>query len=327
MEEEVEEEAEVEVEKEVEKKNEKPKQDTPNTIETSNPSNVQDNATDVAGEIDYSAAGISDSMNAMARSVNKKGVRVGVSFGFRHPVTGKTYYCVVINKTQGAFLITAEFVRHFISCAVNARNKKRAPDKKMPMPSIATTITVFPIRAKEYGDNELSMKSGGYYREEFCFVAIVPTKDEDNKEKHIKENLDHFFNFWKPRETNQCGPLLLNHLRNHDLYKGRYDWAIRTVMPKGKTEVTPDIEDAANKMVTDMLIRAMSGGPVYEWDCHLDRFFLDFEIKEFLSNYFGATCWADVSTPMKKMCYKNYPKKSLPVWNDIVQLGRMNKQE
>ncbi len=46
---------------------------------------------------------------------------------------------------------------------------------------------------------------------------------------------------------------------------------------------------------------------------------VDWDIKQFLLNYFGVTSWDDLRKDDKKTCYRDYPKKSLPDWDEIVQ--------
>lgn len=45
----------------------------------------------------------------------------------------------------------------------------------------------------------------------------------------------------------------------------------------------------------------------------------DYDIKQFVMKYLGATSWDDLSDDEKKVCYKNYPKRKLPVWTSIFQ--------
>ena len=61
---------------------------------------------------------------------------------------------------------------------------------------------------------------------------------------------------------------------------------------------------------------------VFHYDCHLDQFIADYDIKEFVTKYLGCTSWEDLDEEAKKACYKNYPKATLPEWTGIVQTKR-----
>lgn len=43
----------------------------------------------------------------------------------------------------------------------------------------------------------------------------------------------------------------------------------------------------------------------------------DYYIKKFLEDYLNATSWDSVPEAVKKICYKNYPARVLPTWNNI----------
>ena len=46
---------------------------------------------------------------------------------------------------------------------------------------------------------------------------------------------------------------------------------------------------------------------------------VDFDIKQFLADHVGITSWDDLDEAGKQYCYKNYPRISVPVWDDIVE--------
>ena len=56
-----------------------------------------------------------------------------------------------------------------------------------------------------------------------------------------------------------------------------------------------------------------------QYDVTLNRFMVDWDIKEFLTKFVGATSWDDLSEYDKRKCYRDYPKKSLHDWYKIVQ--------
>ena len=108
--------------------------------------------------------------------------------------------------------------------------------------------------------------------------------------------------------------MCLNYLANDESSRGRYDWALKQA--NGDSQV-------AAKNLSDILIKTYHGKPSFDWDFHLDRFLLDYEIKVFLEDFYGAQSWKDVPEAAKRACYKYYPgTKKLPVWEDIRPWGK-----
>ena len=56
----------------------------------------------------------------------------------------------------------------------------------------------------------------------------------------------------------------------------------------------------------------------YHHDQTMDRFMADYYIKKVLINFLGATSSDSVSEEVKKVCYKDYPRRSLPDRNRII---------
>lgn len=56
----------------------------------------------------------------------------------------------------------------------------------------------------------------------------------------------------------------------------------------------------------------------YHYDQTLDRFMADYFIKRVLINFLGATSWDAVPEQVKKVCYKDYPRRSLLAWHRII---------
>ena len=75
----------------------------------------------------------------------------------------------------------------------------------------------------------------------------------------------------------------------------------------------------AAKVMTAEIHDHFKDGPNYVWGTSLDRFLVDWDIREFLTEHIGIESWADLDDKGKKICYKNYPRRSLPEWNSIVQ--------
>ena len=78
-------------------------------------------------------------------------------------------------------------------------------------------------------------------------------------------------------------------------------------------------KDKAAKIMTMEIDAHFNGGYFLQYDVPLNRFMVDWDIKQFLTEYVGVTSWDDLSKYDKKKCFKDYPKKSLPDWDEIIQ--------
>ena len=56
-----------------------------------------------------------------------------------------------------------------------------------------------------------------------------------------------------------------------------------------------------------------------QYDVPLNKFMVDWDIKEFLTTFIGANSWDDMAEDDKRKCYKDYPKRGLPYWDEIEQ--------
>ena len=74
---------------------------------------------------------------------------------------------------------------------------------------------------------------------------------------------------------------------------------------------------AVEDIVNNELIELGKLSHNYVYGNTLDKALPDYYIKKFLEDYLSATSWDSVSEDVKRTCYKNYPARQLPVWNNI----------
>ena len=111
------------------------------------------------------------------------------------------------------------------------------------------------------------------------------------------------------RTKNRCGALHMFVWNTTGNYPGLKKWSL------DKFGTEKQAEDA----LSEMLENYYQPGFQLTHDNHLDRFLTDYDIKTFLESHFGAHSWNDVPKKVKKACYKNYPRQTLPNWDDIHQ--------
>ena len=61
--------------------------------------------------------------------------------------------------------------------------------------------------------------------------------------------------------------------------------------------------------MTDDLHNHFKDGFTFSFDNTLDRFMVDYDIKQFVEKYLGANNWNGISEDDKKACFKDYPKR------------------
>ena len=105
----------------------------------------------------------------------------------------------------------------------------------------------------------------------------------------------------------------MQHARS--LRSGDHSGLGKWCLDKGKGD-----ENAAAKFLTEEIYAHYKDGPEYEYDVPLNRFMVDYDIKEFLVNHVGITSWDDLNNDQKKACYHGYPNPNvkLPIWDEIV---------
>lgn len=77
--------------------------------------------------------------------------------------------------------------------------------------------------------------------------------------------------------------------------------------------------DTAAKNMTAEMNKYWSKDITYEYNCHLDKYMVNYEIKKWVEQHMGVTSWSDLSEEVKNICFKSYPGRDLPEWSDIVQ--------
>lgn len=149
------------------------------------------------------------------------------------------------------------------------------------------------------------------------FTVTLPLSQKSDMKKVVKIIMERYFKyvFGKPRKVNTAGQLALNDaelkLSANSQGPGLYG---HLVAVKGNGD--PEI---AAKTMTDEINAYWSNEIVYTFDCHLDQFMVDYDIKQWVEEHMGANSWDDLSDGCKKICYKNYPKQRLPEWAHILQ--------
>ena len=173
------------------------------------------------------------------------------------------------------------------------------------------TIHTYHLRKIEYGDESLYRKTkSGNTIDLVAFVHAVPLNDAESFCPLLEYRIKYFFDVCKKRKTNATGMNVLKFVR--DLSTGDHSGLGRWALNRADGD-----KAKAAKQITDDMDDYYSSGYSLQLDVPLNRFMVDYDIKQFLTTYIGTTCWDDLSEEDKKKCFRDYPKKSLPEWNTI----------
>ena len=133
--------------------------------------------------------------------------------------------------------------------------------------------------------------------------------------------IKYFFDVTHKWKTNATGKLVLEYCL--DLPQGKDGGLGRYCLNKGTTNKGTAKEAVSMEKAADIMTKELhdhfKDGYTLQYDVPLNKFMVDFDIREFLMNYVGARSWDDLSEEDKRKCYRDYPKKSLPDWDEIEQ--------
>ena len=75
--------------------------------------------------------------------------------------------------------------------------------------------------------------------------------------------------------------------------------------------------DKFDKTMTAEFDAEFRDGPAFQHKVPLNKFMVDWDIKDFLGNYVGYNSWEDLENKSKKAGFKHYPRRKCPEWHEI----------
>ncbi len=128
----------------------------------------------------------------------------------------------------------------------------------------------------------------------------------------MAEKIKYFFDVSHKRKTDATGKAALNYSLSlcQDATAGLRTFCLNKA---GK-----DAEKYAKIMTTEIDAHFKDGYSL-QYDVPLNRFMVNWYINQFLTNFVGVTSWDYLSEDDNRKCFRDYPKKSLPDWDEIVQ--------
>ena len=248
----------------------------------------------------------------------KKPLVISVSAVFQNVADGYSYYVVTFSKGYTTFYFKAECARSFIA-VVNKKRKVTNPNEDSTW---IETISSINLRALEFGEESLWLKTSSKNTVDVTqFIHAIPIGEEEEFLPTLKAKIKYFFDVTRKRKTNITGRLVLEYCIN--LRQGRTAGLGAFCLKKGTTHKGTAKQVVSDEKAADVMTQELHDhyrdGYTLQYDVPLNKFMVDYDIKEFITNYVGANSWDDLSQEDKRKCYRDYPKKSLPDWDEIEQ--------
>ena len=180
---------------------------------------------------------------------------------------------------------------------------------KRNVPYFLQNLKDHKLRVKQSPTNEMVFRKNARYPE-VRWATVVPL-NAVNPKQDLDNQLKKFSNMFKralvPTEHMTPGRRFMTYCEN----SGKDN----VVGGCGYMGDLPAVE----KQTNEELIKLGKKDHLYVKGAHLDDFWGDYSIKEFLENYLGCSSWDDVPEHVKKICYKHYPDRrpGLPDWDNI----------
>ena len=266
--------------------------------------------------IGFATANIKAHLAKAAQETLKTTLAIYVSSEFTDSVRGVKVYYIFFDKPLKTFYMKAE---HF-QAICQLRHEKRVIGNINNPAEFISRISNVKIRKCEYSPVSLWYRSGGVKQnttEIIGFVVTVPEGNAANAHAIIHDCVEeYFFKVTKKRKTNSAGELALDYTESlldpeSPRTTGLYGWLLSH---KGSGD-----RARAAKVMTTEINDHFKGGPAYRYDVSLDKFMVDWDIKQFLTDHVGCNSWDDLDQSSRIACFRDYPKRKLPEWDDIME--------
>ena len=169
------------------------------------------------------------------------------------------------------------------------------------------------MRDKDYGAERIWHRTSSNNKTDLVyFVHAIPVGEEESFGPSLAAKIKYFYDFCRKRKTDVTEKAALNYAVSLPL--GATGGLGKFCLNKGKGDAAK-----AAKIMTQEIVEHFQDGYSLQYYVPLNRFMVDYDIKEFLTKFVGVNSWDDLSEDDKKKCFRDYPKKSLPDWDEIAR--------
>ncbi|MDB4430327.1 hypothetical protein N9140_00035 [bacterium] len=252
------------------------------------------------------------------KTASQGGIIVGVSKPFKHGDEVK-YVVVFENEEKGPRMY---FLKGPHYCELLAM---RTEDRKTPFAptnpfTFEETVQGINLRDSPSSTTSRYQRVGTKNKtvEVTIFTVTLPYTERSNIGSVLELIMNDYFKylFARKRNLNTAGELALNYAKqllpeNAKPGSGLYGHLVQRYGDGNS--------DTAAKHMTAEINKYWKRDITYVYDCHLDKYMVNYDIKKWAQYNLGATSWDDLDDRCKKACFKSYPRRDIPEWDGIVQ--------
>ena len=214
---------------------------------------------------------------------------------------GERFHHIVAFGKMKLWYVQAEFIKFNIKFSYT--NAKRE------VPYVIDNLSEHKLREEYSPTNQLLQNNSNNYPQTRFYTVITTSKI--NPRAELENELRRFTKKFKQLLSDSTTPTPGRRFMNFQLNSGSER------ILNGCKKYMGDDNIAVEATVNNELIELGKLPHRYIYGETFDKTLPDYNIKKFLEDYLNATSWESVPEAVKKICYKNYPTRQLPNWNNI----------
>ena len=223
---------------------------------------------------------------------------ISVTGSFVNVTQGYILYVVTFPKPGKTFYLKAEHLKTLLKVAL----KKHKVLNLKEDGNWIETVLFCGARHKEYREESIRRRtSSGNTIDLVLFVHAVPVGEEEYFAHLLAARIKYFFDVSRKRKSNITGKAALNYVCG--LPRGSTGGIEKFCLNKGGRDAYK-----AAKIMTMEIDAHFKDGYSLQYDVPLNRFMVDWDIKQFLTDYVGIPSWDDLSEDDKKNVSSTIPR-------------------
>lgn len=197
--------------------------------------------------------------------------------------------------------VQPEFIKFNIGFSYKNANRQ--------VPDVIENLSEHKLREEFSPTNQLVQGKSSNYPQTRFYTVITTSKISPDAE--LEMELERFTKKFKSLLSSSTTPSPGKRFMTFQLNSGNEG------ILNGCKRYMGEDNTAVEDIVNNELIELGKMSHKYHYGNTLDKALPDYYIKKFLEDYVNATSWDSVSEAIKSTCYKNYPARQLPNWNNI----------
>lgn len=214
---------------------------------------------------------------------------------------GERMHHVVLFSKLKTWYLQVEFVKFHIEFSYQNNNRQ--------VPYVFENLSDHKLRQEYSPTNQMVQGSSSNYPQTRFYTVI--TTSRINPRAELEAELKRFTKKFKLLLSSATIPTPGRRFMTFQMNSGSER------ILNGCKKYMGDDNTVIEDIVNNELIELGKMPHKYVYGLTLDKALPDYNIKKFLEDYLNATSWESVPEAIKKICYKNYPARELPNWNNI----------